>query len=73
MCLHRLLELNFETVGAKRYAYSDYASVNDAVVTCAVLSIDDNVPECANACSRDDEVDEEQLPEQRWSQPRHQP
>lgn len=58
-------ELNsaMETVGANGIAYSDYASVDDAVVTAAVLSIDDIVAECAGACSSDDEVEEEQPPE----------
>ncbi|KAH9359935.1 hypothetical protein HPB48_007058 [Haemaphysalis longicornis] len=51
------------TVGANGIAYSDYASVDDAVVTAAVLSIDDIVVECAGACSSDDEVEEEQPPE----------
>ncbi|KAH9359750.1 hypothetical protein HPB48_001679 [Haemaphysalis longicornis] len=55
-------ELNsaMETVGANGIAY---ASVDDVVVTAAVLSIDDIVAECAGACSSDDEVEEEQPPE----------
>ncbi|XP_037509385.1 tigger transposable element-derived protein 6-like [Rhipicephalus sanguineus] len=51
-------ELNtaMETVGASGIAYSDYASVDDAVVTSAMLSVDDIVAECAS----DEEVEEEE-------------
>ncbi|KAH8028356.1 hypothetical protein HPB51_016179 [Rhipicephalus microplus] len=54
-------ELNtaMETVGASGIAYSDYASVDDAVVTSTMLSVDDIVAECADLCARDEEVEEE--------------
>lgn len=64
--LQSATEMNsaMETVGTNRIAYSDYASVDDTVVTSAVLSIDGIMAECADACSSDDKVEGEQLPEQ---------
>uniref|UniRef100_A0A224Z127 Tick transposon n=1 Tax=Rhipicephalus zambeziensis TaxID=60191 RepID=A0A224Z127_9ACAR len=64
-------ELNtaMETVGASGIAYSDYASVDDAVVTSAMLSVDDIVAECADPCASDEEVEEEveRIPEPTFS------
>ncbi|XP_037576824.1 tigger transposable element-derived protein 6-like [Dermacentor silvarum] len=51
------LDMAMNTVGANRIAYSDYCSVDDAFVTSAVLSVDDVVAECADACTSDDEVE----------------
>lgn len=58
-----------ETVGASGIAYSDYASVDDAVVTSAMLSVDDIVAECADPCASDEEVEEEveRIPEPTFS------
>ncbi|KAH8021187.1 hypothetical protein HPB51_012582 [Rhipicephalus microplus] len=54
-------ELNtaMETVGASGIAYSDYASVDDAVVISTMLSVDDIMAECTDTCARDEEVKEE--------------
>ncbi|KAH8009840.1 hypothetical protein HPB51_020188 [Rhipicephalus microplus] len=54
-------ELNtaMETVGASGIAYSDYASVDDAVVTSAMLSNDDIMAECADPCASDEDVEKE--------------
>ncbi|KAH8024895.1 hypothetical protein HPB51_002303 [Rhipicephalus microplus] len=48
-----------ETVGASGIAYSDYASVDDAVIISAMLSVDDIVAECAEPCASDEEVEKE--------------
>ncbi|KAH7932376.1 hypothetical protein HPB51_029319 [Rhipicephalus microplus] len=47
-----------EAIGASGIPQSDYASV-DAVVTSAMLSVDDIVAECADPCASDEEVEEE--------------
>lgn len=48
-----------QTVG-DGIAYSDYVSIDDAVVTSEVLSVDEIVAECADVCSSEDEVEEEE-------------
>ncbi|KAH7971175.1 hypothetical protein HPB49_019959 [Dermacentor silvarum] len=47
-----------QTVG-DGIAYSDYISIDDAVVTSEVLSVDEIVAERADVCSSEDEVEEE--------------
>ncbi|KAH8033636.1 hypothetical protein HPB51_014917 [Rhipicephalus microplus] len=58
-----------ETFGASGIAYSDYASVDDAVVTSTMLSADDIVAECVDPCASDEEVEEEveRIPEPTFS------
>ncbi|KAH8038699.1 hypothetical protein HPB51_002843 [Rhipicephalus microplus] len=48
-----------KTVGASGIAYSNYASVDDAVVTSTMLSVNDIVAECVDPCTSDEEVEEE--------------
>ncbi|KAH7934551.1 hypothetical protein HPB51_029085 [Rhipicephalus microplus] len=57
-CLCDELNTATEPVGASGIAYSDYASVDDAVVTSGILSVDDIVAECADPCDSDEEVEE---------------
>ncbi|KAH7973864.1 hypothetical protein HPB49_005961 [Dermacentor silvarum] len=58
------LDTAMETVG-DRIAYSDYVSIDDAVVTSEVLPVNEIVTECADARSSEDEVEKEreQMPE----------